>query len=60
MWFQITSRPLCGIGNGMAMLKSFNPLPPSARVVRVALSRTASNTFGGRVTLRCVVYTGMR
>jgi len=60
MWFQITSRPLCGIGKGIDRLKSLSPLPPSARVVRVAFCFTASNTLAGKVTLRWVVYTGMR
>ncbi|SST09104.1 Uncharacterised protein [Acinetobacter baumannii] len=59
MWFQITSRPFCGIGNGLAVSKFSRPLPPSTSLVVVALRLAASCTAAGTVALRWVLYTGI-
>ncbi|MNN79276.1 hypothetical protein D3C81_1959030 [compost metagenome] len=59
IWFQITSRPLFGIGNGTAVLKLFKPLPPSVSVVWVAFFLMAANTSAGTVEPRWVLNTGI-
>ncbi|MCY1463131.1 hypothetical protein D9M71_809840 [compost metagenome] len=59
MWFQITSLPVLGIGNGTAERKLFSPLPPSTRVVLVAFSLMAANTSSGTLAPRWVLYTGI-
>jgi len=38
MWFQIASSPFCGMGNGMPLMASSTPLPPSARLAFGAIS----------------------
>ncbi|MNO84912.1 hypothetical protein D3C76_762660 [compost metagenome] len=59
MWFQITSRPFCGIGNGLAVSKFSRPLPPSTSLVVVAFFTVAAATVSGTDALRWVVYTGI-
>jgi len=53
-WFQNTSTPLCGIGNGVPPIAPVKPLPSGTSFAVVALRLVASYTFSGDAPLRCV------
>ena len=42
MWFQMTSTPDCGIGNGTPPIAPVTPLPPSESFAEVAFALVAS------------------
>src|SRR5690242_11816084 len=57
LWFQMTSWPLPGIGNGVPVIASFSVSPFPVRFPVVAFLNAASYTYCGLAKVRRVSYT---